>query len=330
MDRNRITFNHICFSAVKLAGLVVLLAVWGFPAQARHCTLVSTNAADPVRRVDYSEVPEMQGLAERTRRVGNEMYPKVCALLAEDSSKPPKHFDIVLRKHVAVRAHGMGMSNGYVSGTTVCLDAHFLEQNSNDLVAMLVHEMAHVAQQYRITLWGVSIWTRAPFYWEEGIADYACQKLVYTNGWNCPPCSAQFPHYTSGYSCAAAFLMYVETGHGSNVVRRLNSELRRGSYSDKFFARATGKNLDALWTEFEKTPVFTPVALGLNRLCEALGYVDGKPPRDIDARFEFYLQQHPEMRRVDEAFRYVSGKPPRDMQDRFTLYLMFQQPLGAL
>ena len=40
-----------------------------------------------VRKVDFSEVPEVKELAQRARRIGNEMFPKIVALLADGSTK---------------------------------------------------------------------------------------------------------------------------------------------------------------------------------------------------------------------------------------------------
>jgi len=48
--------------------------------------------------VDYSEAPEVKELAEHARRVGNEMYPKIVALLADDTSKLPQHFVIGFKR----------------------------------------------------------------------------------------------------------------------------------------------------------------------------------------------------------------------------------------
>src|SRR5438046_10710191 len=54
--------------------------------------------APSVRKVDYRRTPEVNELAERARQLGDEMYPKVLALLADDTAKLPRQFDIVFRK----------------------------------------------------------------------------------------------------------------------------------------------------------------------------------------------------------------------------------------
>jgi hypothetical protein len=243
--------------------------------------IVSTNNRPPgnasVRKVDFSEAPQVKESAEHARRIGNEIYPKILTLLADDSSKLPLQFDIVFRKHLEGNF-------GQTVGTTINLRAEWFAKNPTDLDGTLIHEMSHVAQKFPSKAWD---------YWGEGIADYVCYKLGHTNEWNWPHCSFEYPHYTSGYCCAGAFLMFVDATYGPDVVRQLNAELRQGSYSDSFFARATGKSVDELWTEFQKTPAFTPVAAETLKLQAELGYVNGQPPRDIGRRLTVYLLQQP-------------------------------------
>src|SRR6516225_689926 len=105
------------------------------------------------------------------------------------------------------------------------------------LDAVLIHEMAHVGQGakwYR--------WFRTPRYWQEGIADFVRFKLGYTNGVGCPQCSVEFPHYTSGFWCAGAFLVYLDQHYGSNLVQQLNSQICQGNYAPGLFEQTTGRN----------------------------------------------------------------------------------------
>jgi len=275
-----------------------------------------------VRKVDFSEAPELKELAERARRIGNEMYPRVLALLADDTSNLPHQFDIVFKRHTSRGAPGATRVR------TIRLNAGWLANSPAYLDTVLGHEMAHVAQDYKRYRT-----FKIPWYWREGVADYVRCKLGYTNGWGCPQCSPNFPHYTSGWSCAGAFLLYLDTAYGSNIVRQLNTVLRRGSYSDRFFANATGKSLDELWTEFQKTPAFTPIAGEVNELNQALGNLKGRASEEVHARFEAYLKQHhtdAEINKLHEALAYVNGQPPKDVLDRYKDYLYFGRPAGSL
>jgi hypothetical protein len=221
----------------------------------------------PVRTVDFHQTPEMKELAQRARQLGKALYPKIVLLLAEDISKAPRQFDVVFKRNL--RSGNTGTTkrttielNASCFATNMANPVHWFAKDPTNFDTVLVHEMAHVVQQYR----GMApiYWTKAPHHWEEGIADYVTYKLGYTNGAWCPQCSADYPHYTSGYRCTGAFLLFVDETCGSHVVRQLNAALCRGSYSDKFFATATGKSLDELWAEFQKTSAFTPLAAEIN------------------------------------------------------------------
>ena len=274
-----------------------------------------------VRQVDFSEAPELKELAERARYIGNEMYPMVLSFLADGTSNLPQQFDIVFKRQTS------GGAPGTTRGTTIRLNAGWMANSPVYLDTVLSHEMAHVAQDYK---WRRTF--RIPWYWREGIADYVRCKLGYTNGWGCPQCSPNFPHYTSGWSCAGAFLLYLDTAYGSNIVRQLNAVLRRGSYSERFFANATAKSLDELWTEFQKTPAFTPIAGELNELYQALGNLKRVASEEVQARFEDYLKQHhtdAEIKKLRKALAYVDGQPPKDVLERYKDYLYFGQSAGA-
>ena len=302
-----------CMNTVRLVSVVAATVCLYGCASGRLTLANKSTGADKasVCKVDFSEAPGMKELAERARQLGNEVYPKILTLLADDTSKLPQHFDIVFKKHT------WRGNPGVTLGTRIRLNAEWLTKNPASLEMVLVHEMAHVAQHYK--------WYRRykiPPHWHEGIADYTRYKLGYTNGWRCPQCAVEFPHYTSGYACAGAFLLFVDATCGSNVVRQLNAELRRGSYSDKFFTKTTGKSLDKLWAEFQQTPAFTPVAAEVNKLHNALGYVNGKPPRWVRDRFEAYLKRQGETQELlRDAADEMKGKP---LMDVFRLYALFR------
>jgi hypothetical protein len=242
----------------------------------------------PVRRVDVSQTPDLKPLAAPARQIGNEFYPKVCALLADEGFRPPDQFDIIfqiLRGDVAVTAsHRIYVNADWIRQEST--QPGWTADTSGDLAKVLVHEMAHVAQQHKRH--------KGPSrYWTEGMADYVRYQLGLTNGWNCPECSGAYPHYSSGYCCAGAFLLHLDALYGTNLVRRLNAELRRGSYSEEFFSKNTGTNLETLWSEFQKTSAFKPEATTAYKVQQSLGFVNGKPPKDIDARWQSYVREQP-------------------------------------
>ena len=315
------------FRALNVPSLIVCGAVIFLTA----CSTPSAKHAGPsyVRKVEFSEAPQMKALAERARQTGNQMYPSVCALLADGNWDFPPQFDICFKKKLP------RMRTGEARMTQICLNTQYLEQfkeNPAALDEMVVHEMAHVAQHYYRPIIGrlVVVDPHPPSCWQEGIADYVCFKLGQSNGWRCAECDSVYPHYRNGYSCAGAFLMYLEETYDSSIVRQLNTALRQGHYSDEFFLKATSKDLSALWLEFQRTPAFTPSAARMLEMQLALGFVNGEPPKDIKRRLTLFLDQH-----ADAATRqmikraYIPGLTGGDIQTRLAVVCYFTQPGGT-
>jgi Peptidase of plants and bacteria len=292
------------------------------------------TGAESVRKVKFSGTPERPELAEHVRQIGNEFYPKILALFPDDAPKVAQRFDIIFKP---LKSHNSGETDA--SGAKIYLNSDYLTNNpavqnwiGNNITnfdKVFIHEMAHMAQRYKTG-------ARIPFYWEEGMADYVRFKLGYTHGWECAECSAEYPHYISGYTCMGAFLLYIDATCGPKVIRQLHTELRRGSYSDAFFPKTTGSSLDTLWAQFQNTPAFTPTAAQADKVLKEIGYLDGKPPKDITARFKTYVQQHGDPD-VIQFFKYVDALPATDMygrslkeiQNQLRIYLYFIQPGGA-
>ena len=314
------------YTQKTLLGLGIALVVTGCAATK---SVKSTNPHDPVRKVDFTKAPECGELAERARQFGNAMYPKVCALLLDDTAKPPRQFDVILGP---IKSRNTG--EAHLEVRRIYINSDYLT-NSPDLnerfEKVFVHEMGHMAAQFRKR--SLLFWKSEPpavSYWSESIADYTFYKLVGTNGWNCPECNIHFPHYTSGYTCGGAFLLHLESKHGTNLVRELGAALRTRTYSDSFFTDTTGQSLEASWTDFQKTPAFKPEAKRLFELQQALGYVNGYPPRNIEKRFKKYVQQHadPLTKRVLGSAK-LDGKTFKDIASLMTVYLYFTQPGGT-
>ena len=281
--------------ALCLAGVIVAFC---------SCTSIP-SVESPVRKVHISKAPEAREFAEVVRREGNELYPKILELLAEDPLKPPRHFEIVFKR---LKSGNNGETD--VRHAKIYINSDYLRHNPSNATwkaniitnvqMLLIHEMAHLTQPYR--------YDKAPAYWTEGIADYARYKLGYTNGWGCPECSIEYPHYTSGYWCAGAFLLFLDAQFGSDVVRALNAELCRGSYSSNFFIKATGKELSQWWSEFQTTSAYKPVATEVYAIHKILGFVNGKPPKDLASRAVAYLRQTSGGRYTEEAGEFLKQK----------------------
>jgi hypothetical protein len=225
----------------------------------------------------------MVALGERLRGVARDAYPNILSVLGDSRHRAPRSFKIIFTNEI-------GGNVGQALGRRIYMNAYYFAtpsrphatfQRLEDADAVFVHEMMHVAQQYD---------AGATVHWTEGIADYVCAKLGYTNAVNCAQCSANYPHYRSGYRCAAAFLLFVETQYAASVVPELHRRLRHGSVGDSFFREICGKDLAELWTEFQQTAAFPPAARETLELQAALGYQDGKPPPDIIRRTEAHFE----------------------------------------
>jgi hypothetical protein len=281
--------------------LLVLLACFHAGCLTRPQLFEEAPQSPPVRHIRFVGTPEHPDLAEKARELGNSFYPQIDAVLGDGRERQP--FDIVFRKDLArhyklsVKRTTQNMPkmmnyypSGVAAGGKVYLDTETFLKEPGALDCILLHEMAHLAQNYswyrRVTI---------PYYWQEGIAEAMVFKLENVHVPRDRPCkcSAVLPHYISGYSCTAAFLLYLEENYDSQLIARLNRAIRQGCYSDGFFSKITGRTLDQLWSEFVQTSHVTPMARKINQIYDALGYRNGKPPRDVKARFKAYLAKQP-------------------------------------
>jgi hypothetical protein len=282
----------------------------------------------PVGNVDCREAPELKDLAERARQVGNARYPAVCALLADGETKFPLQFDIQFKKSLP-KGHIADSPPTRVRLNASC--AGLFREKPALFDQVLIHEMAHVAQHYDRPIIGRWLVRNhdPPSYWREGIADYVCFKLGETND-RCAQCDFLYPDFRSGYSCAGAFLLFVEQTGRSNIVPQLNTRLRDGGYSDEFFEHVTGKGLPELWTDFQQTRAFTPHAARMLELRRTLGYVQGTPPKDIEQRFKRLLDE-PANAAARDFLQYIGlpGTPAGNLQTRLAAYLYATQPGGT-
>lgn len=308
--------------------LLKIGCIFGLALFVTGCATVD-SVKSPVRKVEFKKVPEVAGFADHVRQYATEMYPKVWELFADDGKKPPEKFDVVIGPLKSGRSgttlikrwgtSRIWINTGFITNYTCQLET---------LNKVLVHEMTHVALLDNASLSSKS----CPFGWVEGLADYAFYKLVGTNGWGCPECNIENPHYTFGYSCAGAFLLYVESRFGSNVIQQLSAEIRRQNYSDAFFAETTGKSLDILWADFQNTPAFKPGITNLLALYQELGFVGPELPRNAVVRFNKYLEKHANefTRAVFESDAITfDSKLLKDVRSLAVMYLYFSQPGGS-
>jgi hypothetical protein len=209
---------------------LVLIASFAFVVL-MHSVETATAAKTPVCSVDVSAAPELSDFAKQLPPLCEKNYPKIRNILSSPGFKPPDKVKLIFRRQD---------EPGVALGDTIYLSIDWFKKYPDDLGA-IVHELAHVVQSYP---------ANQPFWLQEGIADYIRYDLGYQNASSKPRCVQQFPHYTSGYWCSAAFLGFVEKNYKSkNVVNTINAKLRSDLYCDIVFKELTGKRIEQLWQD---------------------------------------------------------------------------------
>ncbi len=302
-----------------------------------------------VRSVDFRDAPEAEALAERARQIGDAVYPQIRTLLGDGKSELPRQFDLVIREHLGRPNNGDGAAlSGVACRETVFLNAGWFCDHPEALEHVMIHEMAHVAQNYpgfayrHAWQWYahyLAFTASHPFrpyppaeptYWTEGIADYVFARLAgHTNVSNCPQCDESSSHYKTGYACAASFLIYLDANYGSNFTCHLNAALRRGTYAERFFTDATGKPLEELWEDFQRTRAYTPIAAEYNEFDQSLGNTNGKPPVDFALRLEEYFAKHANIKKYMATLDPARDWPPEGIQDDIKDYLYIRHQPGG-
>jgi hypothetical protein len=185
--------------------------------------------------VDVREAPEMKEWADKAARVCERQYAMINEELQEDRFYPPTRVPMRLK-----------VMNGvaYTSGSQITGSVAYFKQHPGDVGAM-VHEAAHVVQNYRVP--------DNPGWLVEGIADYI-RFFKYEPG-KLGRISPQRARYNGSYRVSAAFLAYLTDKYDKQIVRKLNKMMRDGVYKKEVFQKLTGKTLDQLGEEWRATLV---------------------------------------------------------------------------
>ena len=199
------------------------------------CLFVSLAQGDEfaVRiELDTSEVPHLQKWGEDARTLLLCWYPRIDNLLVTKGFKSSRSVKLTIRKS----DEGVAAT----SSNSIVVSSHWIEKHPED-VGLAVHELVHVIQAYP---------NGQPGWVTEGIADYI-RWAIYEGkpqSWFSRPKKPQ--GYKDAYRVAAGFLLWLESDRSPGIVKKLNTAMRRGAYSDGLFADETGQALDALWDAY--------------------------------------------------------------------------------
>jgi len=181
--------------------------------------------------VDVSDAPEMKEWADKVAHICERAYPMINEELKSEGFKPPHQVRMSLKKsYDGVAAAG----GGRITGSVKYFKAH------PDDVGAMVHETAHIVQNYR---------TRGnPGWLVEGIADYV-RFFKYEPG-KIGPINAKRARYDGSYRVTAAFLGFLTEKYDKDIVRKLNKMMREGEYKEEVFKHLTRKTLPELNEEW--------------------------------------------------------------------------------
>ena len=180
--------------------------------------------------VNVDDAPEMKDWADKVARLCERWYARINEELKSEGFTPPR----VVRMTLTKRYDGVA----YASGSRITGAVQYFKNNPKDVGAM-IHETAHVVQQYRRG--------NNPGWLVEGIADYV-RFFKYEPG-NLGRL-ARRPRYNGSYRTTAAFLGYLTAQYDRDIVRKLNKVMREGEYKEEVFKKLTGKTVQQLGEEW--------------------------------------------------------------------------------
>lgn len=128
----------------------------------------------------------------------------------------------------------------YTSAGSVTISGQWITENRED-TDVLTHELMHVVQAYSGSV---------PTWLTEGIADYVRSEFGINNqaaGWKLPTAYKEGQNYTDGYGVAGAFLVWLEAEYDELLVKKMDENLRNGTYSLGLWVEYTGFSLPDLW-----------------------------------------------------------------------------------
>lgn len=236
--------------ATKFAVLAVAFAT-GFPMAAQDVNSATNLPAPYVFQtadgkctisIDPSAAPELSDWAEhKLAPVLAVWYPKIAALLPSNGFTAPAAYSITIQKMDGV---------AYTADTKVFVSEKWIQDEMNgEAVGSIVHETAHVIQQYH---------GNGPSWLVEGVADYVrwFKFEPQSHGADIPWMRSLgpnfYPRYDASYRVSANFLNWVSMNYDANLVTELNADLRQGKYTRDFWIQHTGKMATDLGHEWRQ------------------------------------------------------------------------------
>lgn len=180
--------------------------------------------------IQYKDAPEMEGWMKAMQALCIEWYPKIVAELNSPDFKPYPEVNLT------VRSDPKGVAG--TGGKNIFLSKEFFTRNGTDAGAV-IHELTHVVQAYPKYIPWIT----------EAIADYI-RLYVFEPNAPRPPVNPETASLKDGYKSGAAFVAWLVKEKDPQIVTKLNTALRQGTYKDELFKELTQKTVDELFAEF--------------------------------------------------------------------------------
>lgn len=191
--------------------------------------------------VDFSKAPECEAFAGKAKAIAEEWYPRIHEILnGNDAPLPYPTVKISFEPMEGV---------AHTRGNQIRVAASWIQTEPNDY-GMIVHELTHVVQNYRGSV----------FWLTEGIADYIRYERFEPGKqkWRLDP---ETSSYRQGYGIAGAFLAWLEKNKDPQIIRTLHAALRQGRYRPQIFFEHCGAGLNELWDEYLREQTAPPAPL---------------------------------------------------------------------
>jgi len=180
-------------------------------------------------------IPEWLAMAVKVIR---ENYPRYDIYLQTEGHIPSGDITLQAESSGAI---------GWNSNTTIGFSIEWIKPGAGGEKdwGMIAHELVHFVQNYR-----GGEGTGLPGWVTEGIADYM-RHVFFEPEKEMRPFNAR-ENYDGAYQVTAAFFMYIVDTYDKDFVKTLNESGRKRTYSEDIFEKSTGKNVEALWAEYDE------------------------------------------------------------------------------
>jgi len=182
--------------------------------------------------LDTSEVPELADWGQQAKELCEEWQPRLCHLLASKGYQPVDSIRIYMQKT------DRGIAD--TGGGRIRISSGWVEQHPED-IGLVFHELVHVIQSYG---------HGGPGWLIEGIADYLRWAIYEGKPQEWFPVPDQAQGYRQSYRVCGGFLLWLESDRSPGIVKKLNTALRRGQYTETMFQEQADLPLDELWIAY--------------------------------------------------------------------------------